>query len=211
MDALVMAGGKGTRLGMGEKPIVSLQGRPLIGYVVDALKGAGLRRIWVATTSNVPMTEAWAIENGLEVVSTSGVGYVADMVQAVKIAEVAGSILVVMADLPLLSGDLICEIAKVYSSRPEPALSVHTPIEIHRRLKRRPDALFNYGGRLIVPSGVNILDGSDIEEEQEDYHLIMERVELAINVNAVEDLELCQDLLGRLSGDGLYKNDSKGL
>ena len=58
-----------------------------------------------------------------------------------------------------------------------------------------PDSLFNYRGQLIVPSGINVLDGGEIEREQEDYHLIMERIELAVNVNVAEDLRLCERIL----------------
>jgi adenosylcobinamide-phosphate guanylyltransferase len=84
---------------------------------------------------------------------------------------------------------------ETYEERPEPALSTHTPLNLHSRLGRRPDSLFNYRGQLIVPSGINILDGADIREEQEDYHLIMERIELAVNVNVVEDLKLCESII----------------
>jgi len=37
MDALVMAGGKGARLGKDEKPLTNLCGKPLIQYVLEAL------------------------------------------------------------------------------------------------------------------------------------------------------------------------------
>ena len=40
-----------------------------------------------------------------------------------------------------------------------------------------------------------MLDGEEIEREQEDYHLIMERIELAVNVNVAEDLRLCERIL----------------
>jgi adenosylcobinamide-phosphate guanylyltransferase len=46
-----------------------------------------------------------------------------------------------------------------------------------------------------VPSGINILDGADIRTEQEDYHLILERIELAVNVNVTEDLMLCEKIM----------------
>ena len=100
-----------------------------------------------------------------------------------------------MADLPLITSELIDTIIEVYEERPEPALSTHTPLDLHRRLGRRPDSLFNYRGQLIVPSGINVLDGGEIEREQEDYHLIMERIELAVNVNVAEDLRLCERIL----------------
>ena len=195
MDALVMAGGKGSRLRMGEKPLVKLFGRPLIDYVVSALLDSSADRIFVAVTKNVPMTEGWARERELSVVDTSGKGFVADMVEAVEKAGVIQPILIIMADLPLITPDLIDEIMETYEERSEPALSTHTPLNLHGRLGRRPDSLFNYRGQLIVPSGINILDGADIREEQEDYHLIMERIELAVNVNVVEDLKLCESII----------------
>jgi adenosylcobinamide-phosphate guanylyltransferase len=190
-----MAGGRGSRLKMGEKPLVTLFGRPLIDYVALALEDSSVDRIFVATTDNVPRTRVWAIERGLSVMETGGYGYVADMIEAVKKAEVKDPIMIIMADLPLVTSDLIDDIIEVYEQRPEPALSTHTPLDLHSRLGRRPDSLFNYQGRLIVPAGINVLDGADIEKEQEDFHLIMERIELAVNVNVAGDLMLCERIM----------------
>ena len=200
MDALVMAGGRGTRLKMGEKPLVKLLGRPLIDYVTSALEDSSVGRIFIATTENVPMTKDWANDRGLIAVDTPGTGFVADMVYAVERIGVIDPVMVIMADLPLITPDLIDQIIDIYEERPEPALSTHTPLHLHSRLGRRPDSLFNYCGQLIVPAGVNILDGADIRHEQEDYHLILERLEMAVNVNVTDDLKLCERiLLGDLS------------
>lgn len=195
MDALVMAGGRGTRLKMGEKPMVKLLGRQLIDYVTTALEDSTVGRIFVATTENAPMTRRWAVDRGLIAVDTPGTGFVADMVYAVERIGIADPVMVIMADLPLITPDLIDNIIDVYEERPEPALSTHTPLHLHSRLGRRPDSLFNYCGQLIVPSGVNILDGADIKYEQEDYHLILERIEMAVNANTIEDLKLCERIL----------------
>ncbi|MBP8624790.1 MAG: NTP transferase domain-containing protein [Methanothrix sp.] len=190
-----MAGGRGSRLNMGEKPLVRLFGRPLIDYVTLALEESSVERILLAATESSPKTRQWADARGLYVVDTGGYGYVADMIEAVKSAQVNEPILIIMADLPLVTADLIDEIIGVYEERPEPALSTHTPLELHSRLGRRPDSLFNYRGRLIVPAGINVLDGADIEREQEDYHLILERMELAVNVNVAGDLRLCERMM----------------
>lgn len=198
-----MAGGKGTRLRMGEKPLVELLGRPLIDYVVSALRGCAVDRIYIATTANVPLTRRWAEGEGLVAIETDGIGFVSDMVQAVVSAGILQPVLIVMADLPLIEMETIREVLSAYGSRPEPALSVHTPLELHRRIGHTPDALFNYKGRLIVPAGINILDGAAIKTEQEDYHLIMDRVELAANVNTKEDLELCERLLVGIRNKGV--------
>ncbi|MCX6678486.1 MAG: NTP transferase domain-containing protein [Methanothrix sp.] len=190
-----MAGGRGSRLKMGEKPLVTLFGRPLIEYVALALEDSSADSIFVATTDNVPHTREWAVERGLFVVETGGYGYVADMIEAVQKAEVTDPIMIIMADLPLVTSDLIDDIIEVYEERPELALSTHTPLDLHSRLGRRPDSLFNYQGRLIVPAGINVLDGTEIEKEQEDFHLILERIELAVNVNVAGDLMLCEKIM----------------
>lgn len=190
-----MAGGRGSRLRMGEKPLVTLFGRPLIEYVAMAIEDSSVDRIFVATTDNVPRTREWAIGRELHVVETGGYGYVADMIEAVKKAEVKDPIMIIMADLPLVTSDLIDDIIEIYEDRPEPALSTHTPLDLHSRLGRRPDSLFNYQGRLIVPAGINVLDGVEIEKEQEDFHLILERIELAVNVNVAGDLKLCERIM----------------
>jgi adenosylcobinamide-phosphate guanylyltransferase len=191
-----MAGGKGSRLNRGEKPMAKLLGRPLIDYVVSALEGSGhVERISVATTENVPGTRRWTDERGLQAIDSPGKGFISDMVWAVEQAGIREPILIIMADLPLITGELIDDIIEVYESRPEPALSTHTPLSLHRRLGRRPDSLFNYQGELIVPAGVNILDAAAIREEQEDYHLILERLELAVNVNQAQDLKLVERIM----------------
>ena len=195
MDALVMAGGRGSRLKMGEKPLVKLFGRPLIDYVVLALEESLVDRIFVSTTENVPSTQKWALERDLYVLETGSYGYVADMIEAVKKADVRDPIMVIMADLPLVTSEIIDQIMEVYQERPEPALSTHTPLSLHSRMGRRPDSLFNYRGQLIVPAGINVLRGAEIEKEQEDFHLILERMELAVNVNVPEDLMLCEKIM----------------
>ena len=175
--------------------MVRLFGRPLVDYVTLALEESCVDRIFLAATENSPLTRHWAVSRGLDVVDTGGFGYVPDMIEAVKLARVEDPILIIMADLPLITADLIDEIIEAYEQRPEPALSTHTPLELHSRLGRRPDSLFNYRGRLIVPAGINVLEGSGIDREQEDYHLIMERMELAVNVNVAGDLKLCEKMM----------------
>ena len=175
--------------------MVTIFGRKLIEDVALALEDSSVESIYVATTENVPLTRAWALDWNLSVVDTPGMGFVPDMISAVKGAMVTDPIMIIMADLPLITSELIDTIIEVYEERPEPALSTHTPLDLHRRLGRRPDSLFNYRGQLIVPSGINVLDGGEIEREQEDYHLIMERIELAVNVNVAEDLRLCERIL----------------
>jgi len=197
MDAVVMAGGLGTRLDMGENPMVKLLGRPLIDYVLTALEESSIDRIFVAVTPNVPKTRKWVVDRNIEVVDTPGEGYVPDMIFAVETANIQNPVMIVMSDLPLLKGDIVDEILDVYDDVPEPALSVHVPLGTHGKIGTKPDALFNYEGHFITPAGVNILDGMLIRFEQEDHHLVLDRIELALNVNTAEDLKICESVLDK--------------
>lgn len=186
-----------------EKPMLEINGKKLIEYVLDVLAGARyVDRIYVAASSNGPDTLKWLEDSSLDihVINTPGIGYVSDMVAAVEEAGINGPVLMIMADLPLLTSRMIDEIIQRYNEVPQPALSVYSLLSICRSNGLRPDTVFNKEGQLIVPSGINILDADNIREEQEDYNYILDNQRLAVNVNTVEDLEICSRLI---KDDGL--------
>jgi adenosylcobinamide-phosphate guanylyltransferase len=201
MDALVMAGGMGKRLGKDEKPLTLLCGKPLINYVLDALLGSNnIERIFVATSPRVKKTNDWLLDfkekhNNVEIIHTEGAGFVQDMIGAVKDAGITGSVFIMMADLPLVTSGLIDRIIEKYEEVNTPALSVHMKLEVFTKLGLRPDTVFHKNEDFIVPCGINILDAGMIQEEQEDYNLILDEEELALNVNAPVDLEVCEKYL----------------
>lgn len=199
MDAIVMAGGFGQRLGMGEKPCVELLGKPLIAYVIDTLRASeNIDRVFVAISPVTPRTEIMIQERykgEVRVIRTFGGNYVGDMINAVETAETVGPVMIIMSDLPLINPEIIDLVIKKYKEEGKPALSVYVPINICKGAGIRPDTVFNKDGKLIVPVGINILDSSQIRKEQEDFNLILDNPKLAINVNTVQDLQHCKDLL----------------
>jgi adenosylcobinamide-phosphate guanylyltransferase len=199
MDAIVMAGGFGQRLGMGEKPCVELLGKPLISYVIDTLRTAkGIERVFVAVSPVTPKTEIMLHERykgDVKVIRTFGGNYVGDMIYAVETAQTTGPVMIIMSDIPLINPQLVDSVIEKYIEAGTPALSVYVPINICKGIGIRPDTVFNKDGKLIVPVGINILDSSQIRNEQEDFNLILENPKLAINVNTADDLQRCKDLL----------------
>ncbi len=200
MDAVVMAGGMGRRLGKDEKPLTMLLGRPLISYVLFSLLGSKyIERIFVATSPRVKKTNEWLSDfkkkHELGIISTGGEGFVHDMVYAVENARIKGRVLIIMADLPLVTSELLDRIIEKYDGVNTPALSVHMNLDAFTKLGLRPDTVFHKNGGFIVPCGINILDAGRIREEQEDYNLILEDEELALNVNTREDLAVCERYL----------------
>ncbi|WP_094229177.1 NTP transferase domain-containing protein [Methanolobus psychrotolerans] len=205
MNAIIMAGGFGSRLGMGEKPCVELLGKPLISYVIDTLQRTeSIGDIYVAVSPATSKTASFVqkeYDGNIKVIPTGGGNYVGDMVYAVKAAGIKDPLLILMADLPLLTHELLEKVISEYKICGKPAMSIFTPISLCKSLGIRPDTVFNWDGKLIVPSGINILDGNDVDNEQDYISLVLDDIELALNVNTADDLQRCKDmLLERKSG-----------
>ena len=198
MDALIMAGGLAQRLGCGEKSCIDLNGKTLISYIIEALANAnGVERIFVSVTAATPQTKL-LIESeykNLKIIEAAEGNYVGDMIYSIKKTEIIGPILVVMCDLPLVGSDIIEDVLAQYEKCEEPALSVYVPISLCKEIGIRPDTVFHKNTKLIVPTGINILDASDICNEQPDYNYIVNDPRLAMNVNTPEDLEKCRQIM----------------
>ncbi len=199
MNAIIMAGGFGSRLGMGEKPFVKLLGKPLISYVIDTLQETeSIDDIYVAVSPATPKTESFIQKEyggKVKTIPTGGGNYVADMVYAVKYAEIKEPLMILMADIPLLTTRLFENVIEEYKRCKKPAMSIFSPISVCKELGVRPDTVFNWEGKLIVPSGINILDGADVDNEQEYVSLVLDDIEVALNINTAKDLERCKELL----------------
>jgi adenosylcobinamide-phosphate guanylyltransferase len=196
MDALIMAGGRGTRLKLKvEKPLLEFNGKPLVAHVLAALSGArSIERIFAATTAYTPRTAEFLKNTGVEVVTTPGHGYVADLRFAVEVLGL-GATLLVASDLPLLRAQEIEEVASEYRRRDSPALAVLVPISVFRRYGLTPTLVMGN----LVPTGVNVVNGRNLEGKEEIY--ITENIRLAVNVNSLEDIKKADEIRRILNAD----------
>lgn len=194
-----MAGGQGLRLGMGEKPCVELLGKPLISYVIDSLERSSyIERIFVAVSPSTPNTEKFVNEkygDHIQAINTNGDNYVGDMVYAVESSNIREPVMIIMSDLPMVTPKLIDSIIEAYQDCGRSSMSVFVPISLCKKVGIRPDTVFNWEGNLIVPAGINILDGKFINEEQEYHNYMLDDPEIALNINTVDDMKRCEDLL----------------
>jgi adenosylcobinamide-phosphate guanylyltransferase len=199
ITALVMAGGKGTRMKLPvEKPLISVCGKPSIEYVLAALKEAKkIDRIIVATTTVTPKTTALMKQLGVQVLETPGKDYVSDMgftVQSLKLGVFLG----ISADLPLVKGEMIDEIVTRYEVCGKPALTVAVPIEVKTKLGMGVEYSFKTDdGRDVVPVGLNVIDGSKRygDEWLDQDIFVVDHPELAVNINTVQELALAERLM----------------
>ncbi len=187
MRAMIMAGGAGTRLGLGEKPLVTVGGIPMISLVLSAFEKSGYDVIIVASP-RTPFTMNWARVHGFECVRASGHGYIQDLQEAVKTIEETRSFFSCVADLPCLTVAHIQQIRAAYEISGKEALSTWVPAPC-----RRDGVDVVYAecicGVIACPAGINILRGDLIDRPQEEEKfLIMDR-HLAYNINTRADLE----------------------
>jgi adenosylcobinamide-phosphate guanylyltransferase len=190
LTALIMAGGEATRMHhRTEKPLLEVGGKPMIQHVHEILRRSRvIDRIVVAISENTPRTAAWAQGRGVEVIETPGEGYHRDMRHAIKKLGLKG-VLVVSADLPFLTTEVIKRAARTYASSRKPSVTVMAPLQVYKELRLTPSYVFETHGRSLVPIGVNIIDGRRIDEAELDQTVIITRSkELTLNVNTPAEL-----------------------
>jgi len=198
--ALVMAGGKGTRMRIAEeKPLVKVCGKPVIKYVLAALKDAKkIDSIIVATSSCTPKTTKLMKQLGVQVIETPGKDYVFDMGYAAQTLKL-GIFLAIAADLPLIKGEMIDSVVERYEHCGKPALTVAVPLETKANLGMCIGYSFKTDDRDVVPVGINVINGhkryGDEWLDQDIY--LMNRQELAVNINTVSELQLAELLLNK--------------
>ena len=194
-----MAGGKGTRFGGDtEKPMAIFNGKPLITRVIEAAKESKkITEIYVAVTSYSPKTAQEAKKTSVKVIETQGKGYHADVQQAVQDAKINCPVMVVSADLPLLNGAFLDEIIEEYEESGKPALTVMIPEEALIEFGLSAVSPFEHEGKMYAVSGINIIDGRGILDEQEQEVLASRRPEAVFTVNSVKDLEAAKNYLSR--------------
>lgn len=192
VTALIMAGGKGTRMELDvEKPLVEINGKPMVQYIIKALKNTDkINKIIVATSKNTPETRTFLNEQGIDIIETPGDGYVNDLGFIISNFELDDVLLTVTADLPLINSDIIDYVLEEYEKSDKPAMSVLVPIDVFEKYGIEPTMMFEN----LIPSGLNIL--RSINKTQDEKVLIIERIELALNINTCEDIKLLKKLLG---------------
>jgi adenosylcobinamide-phosphate guanylyltransferase len=197
VTALVMAGGRGSRMKLQEeKPLLEVEGKPMIQYVLDALKRARkVKEIVVLVSKYTPKTAQEMKRLSIKVLETPGKDYVYDMKYAIKKLKLQ-KVLIISADLPLVTNEIIDEAVEYYERCGKPALSVAVPVEIQERLGLEVNYVFEREGKRLVPAGINLVDGRRIDEAELDEEiLIMTNEKVAINVNTYKDLNTVKQLL----------------
>lgn len=205
MDALVMCGGRGTRLGATvEKPLVEVCGEPMVDGVLAALADSSAGRVTAVVSPATPDTAAHLRAHPLDptVLETPGDGYVPDLRAALETAE--PPVTSVSADVPLLAPGHVDRAVEVAARGPDggtaavagtvPAddiesVAVCVPAETKRRLGASLDTTINDRGRELAPTGLNV-----IGDRAGETRLVIDDPRLAANVNRPADVAVAEAL-----------------
>jgi adenosylcobinamide-phosphate guanylyltransferase len=196
VTALVMAGGKGTRMALSEeKPLLQVGGKPIIQHVITALKNAKkISAIVVAVSDYTPKTAKAMQEFPVHVIKTPGKEYVSDMGYAVRKLGLQ-TVLAIGADLPLVTAEIIDAIVDRYESCGKPALSVVVSNEMKAQLGLDGKYGYELNGMHVVPAGINVIDGRMINEEELEQEIcVLDRMEVAMNINTTRELRIAENL-----------------
>jgi adenosylcobinamide-phosphate guanylyltransferase len=167
MNALLMCGGRGTRLDSdAEKPRHEIGGRPMLDRVRDALARAETAdTVHLVTSPHAPETAAHVadtVRDHEHHIEAAGDGYVADLGAALRDARVETPVLTVVADLPLLAADAVDAVCDHYAALPPkptstPSLTVCVPVALKKALGVSVDTSRAHGSRQLAPTGVNVV------------------------------------------------------
>ena len=196
--AILMAGGMGTRLEVPEeKPLFKLHDKPLIKYVIDNLKSSKLiDEIVIAVSPNTRETTKYleSLSDDFIILDTSGEDYLKDLSYILDYFEKKSKediLLFINADLPFISTETIDYVINYYLANEKDALSVIVPVEVFENLGLN----YSYEFNGCVPSGLNILRSENII--QDETQLVLDKVELALNINTIPDSEIAEKLYSK--------------
>src|SRR3990172_9554846 len=134
MPSLIMAGGRGTRMGGNiEKPLVEILGKPMIQWVIEAaLAAEKISETYVAVTGQTPKTIEEVSKLPVKMIKTGGKRIQMVLQQAILNNNLSRPVLTISADLPLLTGAFLDQVISHYWKAGKSALMTLVPVEVPR-------------------------------------------------------------------------------
>ena len=190
MIALVMAGGKGSRMNIDTEKLLLKYKKPIILHVIDALKNSQcFEKIYALTSPNAPKTQKLLEDSRIPIIETNGEGYVNDLNHVLN--ELSGNVLIVSGDLPFLDEIIIKEIIK--KENPERDwISFVVTKDFLDSLGLSGEFSVEHQGERCLYTGISIVNASKInslDSIKEHYEIINDK-KIAFNLNTKQEYDL---------------------
>lgn len=173
LTVLIMAGGRGERLGGVIKPLTEICGRPMIQRMLDVAKALG--NVYLALSKYT--IALMSLCNTYRCILTEGRGYPEDLAEALR--DLKKPVLILPTDTPFISVDLL----KIFV---EKALSIDANIVTLRRCRNS----------VCEPFGISLFkhDGDDWANVDIPYSYEV------MDIDTIEDLRRAEDLCVSMEG-----------
>jgi adenosylcobinamide-phosphate guanylyltransferase len=196
-----MCGGKASRMQQQrgiEKPLLKVDGVAMVERVISALASSDrFDRIVAAVSPNTPNTNEFLKSKGIETIETAGESYSQDLSHLLSKLK-PQKVVAVPGDIPLLNSQIVNEILNTIEDdddrqEQEPAISIILEKGFVEQIGVKPSiVLMNQ----YCHSGITIFNTMAVGTEPvKERYLVMNRKEIALNVNTKEELELAEKLL----------------
>jgi molybdopterin-guanine dinucleotide biosynthesis protein A len=191
VTGVVLAGGRGKRMGGVDKGLVNLHGRPMVMHVIDALRPQ-VGRIIINANRNVDKYEALGYEVISDIVGDY-FGPLAGMASAMQAASTA-YVLTVPCDSPMIEDDLAVRLYRALAHEKADASIAHDGERVH--------PVFALLKRDLLPSLQSYLESGErkIDRWLHQHKLAVayfkDKPETFLNVNNPDDREALESKLG---------------
>ena len=190
MIALVMAGGKGTRMNLDKEKLLLEYKKPIVLHVLESLKDSNsFSKILAITSKNSPNTKKLIEKNNFETFDTPGIGYVEDL--NLVLQDIHEHVLVTSGDLPLLDSEILKKIIHYHDPK-----KIWTSILVTNKfldsLGFESNFSVNFQNQKCQYSGISLINSekiSSLENIVENY-IIIDDERIAFNLNSKEDYDL---------------------
>ena len=181
-----------------EKPLLKVDGVAMVERIISALASSNrFDRILAAVSPNTPKTKEFLKSKGIETIETAGEGYSKDLSCLLSKLK-PQKVVVVPGDIPLLNSQIVKEILNIIEDddrqEQEPAISIILEKGFVEKIGAKPSiVLMNQ----YCHSGITVFNTMAVGGTQpvKEHYLVMNRKEIALNVNTKKELELAEKLL----------------
>ncbi len=197
MEALINAGGKGTRMGQTtiEKPMQPVGKVPIIQHVIDAMQNSTeIDHILVSVSSHTVNTEKYLKDQGIETIKTSGEDFMMDLRTSFSTLE-GEHVLTCPSDVPFVTSAIFDRTIRYFKPEMQSLIVLISEDTVVNK-GITPSYTMNLNGKEWVLSGVTVMDrvatieGKYLNEE----YLFTDWEELAMNLNTQNELSLARKM-----------------
>ncbi len=190
MIALVMCGGKGSRMESSEEKLLLKYKKPIIEHVLNALENSKIfSKIICVTSNNAPKTRQFVTKLGFEIMETKGRGYSEDLSEI--LAKFSETVFVISGDMPLLEPTTINKIIELVDPK-----NIWNSIMVKKKLLTSlgidTEFFVTIKGEDYAYTGISIVDPTKIHSGKpvDESFIIFDDKRVAMNLNTKKDYDL---------------------